>query len=441
MPVYIEYAIKVSVCLAAAFLFYTWLLKRMTYYRWNRLFLLLFQLVSFVVPFIDIGVFVPEQGSGAAIINKMPTIHSYEVMTETTNSKGMHIYWQVLSVVFLLVSFILSMRLLIQYLSIQKLKSKASLWLAGKENIYNVAEPILPFSFLNDIFVNTNNYSHSELQKIISHERIHVRDKHSVDMLLTELVCILNWYNPFAWMIKNAVRENLEFIADDGVINDGADKKNYQHLLLKVSGQFPSSIASSFKFSSLRNRVVMMNKTKTPAFHLLKFVLIAPIVAILLIAFRDNSTVSKRSSVSASRSSAATYTLSNLTYSIRDEKVKSIVLRERDKSLLKVGDELDLQQIYIEKVRLKNLLESNGYSNLKSNAIRFMVDTALVRNSFSIEIKIDVEGGVALNENKRLSPYENIIGASKLDLQLSQQWRSERYMINESRFVRSKLLV
>ena len=439
MPVYIEYALKVSVCLAATFLFYTSLLKRMTHYRWNRLFLVLFPLLSFVVPLINIGAIVPEHGSGAAMINKMPTIHSYELLPETTNSEGMHIYWQVLSVVFLLGSFILAMRLLIQYLSIQKIKSKATLWSDGTENIYHVAEPILPFSFLNDIFVNTNNYSHSDLQKIINHERIHVRDKHSVDMLLTELMCIFNWYNPFAWMIKNAIRENLEFIADEGVINDGADKKNYQHLLLKVSGQFPSSIASSLKFSSLKNRVVMMNKTKTPGFHLLKFVLIAPILAILLIAFRDNSTVSTRPS--ASRSSAETYTLSNLTYSIGDEKVKSIVLRERDKSLLKVGDVLDLQQIYIEKVRLKNLLETNGYSNLKSNAIRFMVDTASVKNSFSIEIKIDVEGAVAFNENETLYPNKNIIGASKLALQFPRQSAGKRYVCNESLLFRSKLLI
>src|SRR3954453_22296417 len=124
MPVYIEYSLKVSVCLATTFLFYTWLLRRMTFYTWNRWFLLLFPLVSFIVPLINIGVLVPEQSVGVAIMNKMPTIHSYEVMTGTTNTNGMHIYWQLLSAVFLLVSIILAIRLFIQYLSIQKIKSK-----------------------------------------------------------------------------------------------------------------------------------------------------------------------------------------------------------------------------------------------------------------------------------------------------------------------------
>ncbi|MEJ7685284.1 MAG: M56 family metallopeptidase [Segetibacter sp.] len=82
-----------------------------------------------------------------------------------------------------------------------------------------------------------------------------MQQKHTLDVLVTEIICILNWYNPFAWLIKNAVRENLEFIADDAVIRKGANRKNYQYLLLKVTGDIPSSIASSFKFSSLKNRI------------------------------------------------------------------------------------------------------------------------------------------------------------------------------------------
>ncbi len=401
MPVYFEYALKVSISLAVVFLFYVLLLKKITWYRWNRYFLLLFSLVSFIVPFINVHLFVQAQEKNAvSFVNAIPSIHSFEVTGENINS-GMVLYWQILTVAFLIVSFALVVRLLIQLLSIRKIKSKATLLITAEENIYEVSQQILPFTFFDNIFINADNYTEKELQDIIEHERVHVREKHSIDMLISEIICILNWYNPFAWMIKNAIRENLEFIADDAVVRKGIDKKQYQYLLLKVTGSLPCSIASSFKFSTLKSRIIMMNKKKTSAFHLLKFVLLVPIIALVLLAFRNRKEGYQAGSANVKATVGETYTLSTLTYSIPDEKVKSIVLNEKDKSLLKPGDILSLALIHDEKDRLKNLLEKNGYGNLKTNAIRFMIDTASVSNSFSVEIKISLDNAIALSNKKQ----------------------------------------
>ncbi len=388
MAVYFEYLLKASICQAIVFLFYSLLLKRMTYYTWNRYFLSIFSVLSFMVPYIDVDVFAEaQQQSTISFINQIPSIAAHPLIANYNNNLGDLNYLLILSIVYLVVFSILFLRLSIQLLSIRKIKLKATLMVDGEVKIYHLSEPILPFSFLNSIFINKDNYSKDELQKIIDHEQVHAEQKHTLDVLVTEIICIVNWFNPFVWLIRKAVRENLEFIADDGVIQKGVDKKNYQYLLLKVTGNIPSSIASNFTFSSLKNRIFMMNKTKTSGFHLLKFVLLVPMIVFLLLAFRSRKEIKPE----VKTTEAETYTLSTLTYSIPDEKVKAIVLKEKDKSLLKAGVVLNLKQIFIEKDRLKSLLERTGYNNLKSNAIMFWIDTISVKNSFSIEIKIDVE--------------------------------------------------
>ncbi len=390
MPVYFEYAMKVSLCLAIIFLFYTSLLKRMTYYIWNRYFLLVFPILSFIVPFINVNVLIQaQQLDNLSFVKQIPVITNNNIPLSFVNNTDTFNYWQILSAIYILVSAVLFVRLLVQLLSIEKIRLKATLIMDGEFRIYHLAEPVIPFSFFNSIFINQNNYSENETHEIIEHERVHVQQKHTKDVLIAEVICILNWYNPFTWLIKKAIRENLEFIADDTVINKGVDRKNYQYLLLKVTGNIPSSITSNLKFSSLKNRIYMMNKIKTSRFHLLKFVLLVPIIALLLFAFRSSKNF-KPVDTKGETEQSENYTLSTLTYSIPDAKVKTIVFKEQDKCLLKPGQLLNLTLVYNEKNRLKNLLKKNGYSNLKSNAIRFLIDTASVNNSFSVEININL---------------------------------------------------
>ena len=129
------------------------------------------------------------------------------------------------------------------------------------------------------------------------HEFIHVKQKHSIDILWGEVLCIVNWFNPFAWLIRNAIRQNLEFIADNKVLEDGIDKKQYQYLLLKVTGNNHYSIANQFNFSSLKKRIAMMNKMRSAQMHLVKFLFILPIVAVMLLAFRRHKEIPEQKGV------------------------------------------------------------------------------------------------------------------------------------------------
>jgi BlaR1 peptidase M56 len=125
------------------------------------------------------------------------------------------------------------------------------------------------------------------LKEIIRHEFVHVKQKHTIDILFAEFLCIINWYNPFVWLMRKAIRQNLEFIADNNVLQSGFDRKQYQYLLLKVIGVSQFSITQQFNFSSLKKRIAMMNKLKSAKVHLIKFLFALPLTAILLLAFRD----------------------------------------------------------------------------------------------------------------------------------------------------------
>ena len=177
---------------------------------------------------------------------------------------------------------------LIQIFSFKKIKSEAKLIdIVDGIKLFHLDMDLIPFSFGNSIYLNKNHHSANELNEILQHESVHVHQKHTIDVMIAEMICIFNWYNPFVWFIKHAIKQNLEFLADDAVIRNGADKKSYQYLLLKVIGHSPLSVATNLNFSSFKKRIYMMNKTKTSKRHLLKFLFVLPVIALVMFAFRD----------------------------------------------------------------------------------------------------------------------------------------------------------
>ena len=156
-------------------------------------------------------------------------------------------------------------------------------------------------------------------------------------------------------------------------------------------GHSPLTIASSLNFSSLKKRIYMMNKTKTPGTHLLKLLFMLPVIALLMLAFRDTG---NKGSVGVSGKVVVTeesFNLSQLTYSIPDPWVAMIVKKEEEKSLLQVGKPFSITLIKNERDRLKILLEKNGYNNLNSHSITFLIDSSLTNNNFSVQVNIDMQ--------------------------------------------------
>src|SRR5258705_2955083 len=291
MPLLFEYLIKQSISLAIIYLFYWLVLRRLTFYNRNRWYLLGYSILCFLIPFINISSFLQKnEWTDNKLLNIIPLFENYtseNTGIDTTVVPGVWNIWDGLLWLLLAGICLMLIRLFIQLLSLQKMKKAGCLISGDKVRVYQVNRSIIPFSFGNSIFINQEFHNEDELKKVISHEFVHVRQKHSIDILWGELLCMLNWFNPFAWLIRSAMRQNLEFIADSKVIDEGIDKQQYQYLLLKVIGNNHFSIANQFNFSSLKKRIAMMNKMKTAKVQLIKFLFVLPVIAVLLLAFRD----------------------------------------------------------------------------------------------------------------------------------------------------------
>ena len=284
-----EYLLKLSISLAVVYGFYFLVLRRLTFYNWNRWYLMLYAAICFYIPFIDIAYFLGFAENNA-VLETIPALN-FSIANGTGKvmaTEHSFIKWllTILPIVLLTGAIILSVRLGIQYISFLRLKRTAILLNDNGVKIYQVEKYIIPFSIGNSIFIHAGLHNDDGLKEIIRHEFVHVKQKHTIDILFTELLCIINWYNPFAWLIRHAIRQNLEFIADNNVLQNGFDKKQYQYLLLKVIGVSHFSIAHQFNFSSLKKRIVMMNKMKSARVHLIRFLFMLPIGATLLLAFR-----------------------------------------------------------------------------------------------------------------------------------------------------------
>lgn len=291
MPV-VQYLVKLSISLSVIWLFYAIVLRHLTFYNWNRWYLLCYSLLAFYIPFIDIsGLLQQSTLNQNGIVQFIPVVDTYTsiyvVHRPATAPVSRFTISDGLLLIFVTGVVVLMSRLLIQYLSFLRVKRKAKLLVNDGVKIYQVNKNIIPFSFGNEIFINQHQHSEEELKEIIRHEFIHVKQKHTVDILWAELLCIINWYNPFVWLIRKSIRQNLEFIADYNVLQGGIDKKHYQYLLLKVIGAPQFSIAQQFNFSSLKKRIAMMNKVKSARLQLIRFLFLLPLVAVLLLAFRD----------------------------------------------------------------------------------------------------------------------------------------------------------
>ncbi len=154
--------------------------------------------------------------------------------------------------------------------------------------VINVKENLPPFSFLGYVFVNNKIMSESELEQILTHEKVHIKQLHSIDLLLSHFVSIIHWYNPLIWLLHKAIKTNHEFITDNKVVKEGFDLLNYQELLLNQFISIPSvQLVNNFNLISIKKRIAMMNKLKSGFLAKLKALLIIPASIIVFFLFAN----------------------------------------------------------------------------------------------------------------------------------------------------------
>lgn len=279
------YFLKINVAIALFYAFYRLFFYKDTFFAWRRTALLCFFAVSTAVPLLDIQHWIVQQEPMAA----MADLYAAVVLPELTLTPQPETDWRQLVadgivVAYWLVAALLALRFLVQLAGIVRLARRCPTQKIDGTTVHLLPRAEGPFSFFRWIFVCPDAHTGDELHEILTHERTHARQWHSIDVLTGELACIICWFNPFAWLMKREIRTNLEYMADEKVLETGHDSRTYQYHLLGLSHhKAAANIYNSFNVLPLKRRITMMNKRRTREIGRTKYLMFLPLAALLMI--------------------------------------------------------------------------------------------------------------------------------------------------------------
>lgn len=277
------YLIKINVALMLLYGFYRLTVSRDTFFGLRRLTLWLIYAVALMVPALNLEYWVRDTPTMASMANVYADTF-YPVVVVKAQAPSitwidmlLGIYWAGVAV--------LSLRLVWQLFSIIRLAV-----ISRKQEVEGITVHLLrgegsPFSFFRWVFMYPSTLEGKQLHEVMVHECTHVSGLHSLDTLFSELFSIACWFNPFAWLMKQEVRMNLEYLADESVLSDGNARKSYQYHLLGLAYRQPNEstkIANNFNLLPLKKRIKMMNKRRTCEIGKVKYLLFAPLAGALL---------------------------------------------------------------------------------------------------------------------------------------------------------------
>lgn len=279
------YFLKSNVAIALFYAFYRLFFYKDTFFGWRRTALLCFFAVSVVVPLLDIQNWIEQQEPMAAMVD----LYASVVLPEITPAIQEGTDWKQLlagsmRIVYWLVVTLLAARFLIQLTGIIRLARHCLTQKIDETTVHLLPDAEGPFSFFHWIFVCPDAHTDEELKEILAHEKTHACQWHSIDVLVGELACIFCWFNPFVWLMKREIRTNLEYLADEKVLETGHDSRTYQYHLLGLAHQKSAgTLYNSFNVLPLKRRIMMMNKRRTRAIGRTKYVMFFPLAALLMV--------------------------------------------------------------------------------------------------------------------------------------------------------------
>ena len=282
------YLLKVNVGITLFYAFYKLFCQRDTFFRWRRYALLSFLGISFLYPLIDIQNWVKEQPAMNELADYYATLMVDETIVASptvTDAPQLPSLMTIAMYIYLVGVIALSLRFLTQLLSICRMRwNGKSVYLNG-QRIISLSSEANPFSFFDWIFIYLPQLDKESRDEILTHEQTHARQWHSLDVIISEIINIICWFNPFSWLLKTEIRLNLEYLADNQVTETMNDCKQYQyHLLGLAHTKKETGLCNNFNVSHLKRRIIMMNKKRTRTAGRIKYALFAPLAAALLLA-------------------------------------------------------------------------------------------------------------------------------------------------------------
>lgn len=334
----IPYILHVSILIAAGFLFYKLLLKKLTFYVLNRWILLSCLVIAFILPLLPIPrqwnwrewttaspvVKEPVQTAAAqATVVPVVGVTPADVRSVVAPLSGVDlrksdvapasprvtaspvvsrpdIVSRILPGLFYLYLFgvvILGINMIRQMILLLRQRYRGAVVRDGNYRIITTAGIHSPCSFGNMIFIRPRQYDPETYHQILLHEKVHAGGWHTVDILLAELGIIFQWFNPFIWLFRKEMENNLEFLTDRRVLqHPGVERSVYQLSLVKVAApDLPLSIASNYNQSLLKRRIIMMNAQNSARHTAWKYFFLLPLFIFLASVLNRPAALAQRS--------------------------------------------------------------------------------------------------------------------------------------------------
>ena len=285
MILYLLYLLRVSLCIIAFYFLYAVLFKRTTFFQLNRLYLLSGLVLSFIIPVIQFSMF--------NLNSNLLMTHSFKeeflfsdfdssTIRTTVNTVKSFSLFSILSAVYFTGLCFMFFRLLFSIFKVLQIKNNSEI--TNKEKIRIVSTRFsYAFSFFNTIFLPVDVVDQNDRQMIIDHELSHIRQLHWFDLLLSETVWALLWFNPFVILYNNSLRLQHEYLADVETLNYRANHEEYLRCLLKgIQYRNLRGLTNQFYCKTIKKRIIMITQYRTSRKHILKYLVSIPLTGILI---------------------------------------------------------------------------------------------------------------------------------------------------------------
>jgi TonB family protein len=314
----INFILESGMSLSLLALIYILFLRKETFFRLNRLFLLGSVLFSLALPFLKLQVY----GANPVLLEEI-TVTPYRNLIEAVTVYGKDlsgsIEQAILSAHFVILVYLLGVtfflyRFLFRVGDLIYTIIKNPVQRGNGFKLVILDYETSPFSFLKYVFISQSLQKDKNHQKMIAHELEHIKQGHTFDVIILELLSAFQWFNPFMWMLRNSIRENHEYLADQAVLNSGVNQGLYKKLLLNQFAGYNFEIANNFNYSLIKKRIKMMSRIRSSKFANGKMIFGILAAAVLVMVFACEQKESfEMASASENKS---------MTVTILDEKLK-----------------------------------------------------------------------------------------------------------------------
>jgi len=293
MEAFFIYLLKVSLATMVFYLAYHFLFRAKKQFVFNRFYLLLVLPVAHIIPLIT---FTTQADLSLATVyfSEINTLsQSGASILQKTRENEIINWLLVLSIIYITGMAYCQVRFFLSYLQASAIQKASHQDIVDNQTVYLSEKNIRAFTFIDKIIIGKNILNHPSLKMVIDHEKVHLREKHFIDLFTIEFLSVFQWFNPFARILNKAIRLNLEYRADDMVVQQ-SNRRQYQMALISmVSDRIALPQFTELNSNNLRNRILMMKSSNESKFSKFRKLAVLPVFLILLVGLSEKTPIIK----------------------------------------------------------------------------------------------------------------------------------------------------